>query len=128
MSEAPKNSTGVTGMDAGAAGAQRLQVGIRLQAVDGSDQPVFSNVTAVQGAPGTVFLDFGFIEPSALPAVARLAQTGGKLPETISGRLACRVAVSVDTALQLASQLEQHLRAVTGQRQRAASTDAPAKK
>ena len=128
MSEAPKTSTDAAGVDAGAAGAQRLQVGIRLQAVAGSDQPVFSNVTAVQGAPGMVFLDFGFIEPSAVPAVARLAQTGGKVPEAISGRLACRVAVSFDTALQFASQLEQHLRAVTSQRQHAASTDAAAKK
>jgi hypothetical protein len=128
VSEAPKNGTGAAGADAGAAGGQRLQVGIRLQPVDESDQPVFSNVTAVQGAPGMVFLDFGFIEPSAVPAVARLAQTGGKVPEAISGRLACRIAVSLETALQFATQLEQHLRAVAGQRQRTSSTDAPARK
>jgi hypothetical protein len=128
VSEAPKNSTETAGMDAGPAAGQRLQVGIRLQPLNGSDQPVFSNVTAVQVAPGMVFLDFGFIEPSSVPAVARLAQSGGKLPEAIAGRLACRVAVSLDTAVQLANQLEQYLRASTTQRQRTASTDAVPRK
>ena len=94
------------------AGGQRLQLGIRLKPVNQSDQPVFSNFTAVQGAPGTVFVDFAFIEPSVLPALARLQQSGGKVPETINGRLACRIALGLDAAAQLAQQLNQHLRSV----------------
>lgn len=89
-----------------------MQLGIRLQSVNHSEQPIFSNFTVVQGAPGTVFIDFGFLEPSALPAVARLAQSGAKVPETIDGRLACRMAMGGDAAAQLHQQLSQHLRSL----------------
>lgn len=88
----------------------RLQLGLRLQPVNHSDQPVYSNFTAVQGAPGTVFLDFGFLDPGVMPALARQAQSGAKVPQTIEGRLACRIAIGIDVAAQLAQQLEQHLR------------------
>jgi hypothetical protein len=66
----------------------------------------------VQGAPGVVFLDFGFLEPAALPAIARLAQSGGKPPGSIDGRLACRVVLGMDVAAQFAEQLNQHLKRV----------------
>ena len=102
------------------AAGQRVQLGIRLQPVNHSEQPVFSNFTVVQGAPGTVFIDFGFLEPSVMPSVARLARSGGKLPETVNGRLACRMALGLDAAAQLAQQLDQHLRGVREQAQQAA--------
>ena len=99
------------GKEEGAAPEQKtLQLGLRMQPVDGSDQPLFSNFTGVQGAPGVVFLDFGFLEPAALPSVARAARSGGKVPSTINGRLACRVVLGVDAAVQLTRQLEQHLK------------------
>ncbi len=34
-----------------------------------SEQPAFSNFTIVNVAPGTVFVDFGFLEPGALSAL-----------------------------------------------------------
>ena len=98
---------------------QRVQLGMRLQPGNGSEQPVFSNFTVVQGAPGTVFLDFGFLEPNVMPALARQVRTGGKMPESITGRLACRVALGVDVAAQLAQQLTQHLRGVQAQAEQA---------
>lgn len=55
------------------AAPQRLHLGLRLQPVNHSDQPVYSNFTAVQAAPGTLFLDFGFIDPGVMPALARQA-------------------------------------------------------
>ena len=91
---------------------QSVQLGLRLQPVNHSEQPVYANLTVVQGAPGTVFIDFGFIEPNVMPGVARLAQSCGKLPEAIDGRLACRIVLGVDSAGQLAQQLEQHLRSL----------------
>src|SRR5512133_1126185 len=91
------------------ANAQKLQLGLRLQAANHSDQPVFSNFTMVQPGPGVMFLDFGFLEPSALPGIARLARSGGKMPESINGRLACRVVLSDDVAAQLVQQLKQQL-------------------
>ena len=101
-------------------GDKGLQLGIRLQSVEGSDQPVFSNFTMVQGAPGMVFLDFGFLEPNALPSVVRAAQSGGKVPEAIRGKLAARVVLGIDSAVQLAQQLQQHLRSLQAQAKKAA--------
>lgn len=90
--------------------AAKLHMGLRLRSVEHSDQPVFANFTSVQGAPGMVFLDFGFLEPGSLPALSRLAQAGERLPEAIDGRLACRLVIGRDTAAQLAQQLAQHLK------------------
>lgn len=97
------------GGEQGGTGHTRLQLGLRLQPVDHSDQPVFANFTMVQGAPSVVFLDFGFLEPAVLPSLARLAKSGGKAPETVNGRLACRVALGADVAAQLAQQLNEYL-------------------
>jgi len=105
-------------------GDKGLQLGIRLQSVEGSDQPMFSNFTMVQGAPGMVFLDFGFLEPNALPSVIRAAQSGGKVPEAIGGKLSARVVLGLDSAVQLVNQLQQHLRSLQPQGQKAA--EAPA--
>jgi hypothetical protein len=109
--------TAKSGENGGGAGDKGIQLGIRLQSVEHSDQPVFSNFAMVQGASGMVFLDFGFLEPSVLPTVLRLAQTGGKLPEAVNGRLAARVVLGLDAAAQLAGQLDQHLRSLRGQAQ-----------
>ena len=105
-------------------GEHQLQLGIRLQSVEGSDQPVFSNFAMVQGAPGMVFVDFGFLEPAALPSVIRAAQSGGKVPEAIGGKLSARVVLGLDSAVQLVNQLQQHLRSLQPQGQKAA--EAPA--
>jgi hypothetical protein len=103
-------ATNETKKTEGAGAEKRLQLGLRLQPVDGSDQPLFSNFTVVQAAPGMVFVDFGFLEPAALPGLARLAKSGGKMPESINGRLACRVVLGLDAAVQLTRQLEQQLK------------------
>jgi len=95
------------------ASSKSLQLGLRLQPVDHSDKPVFSNFTAVQGAPGMVFVDFGFLEPAALPQLARIAKSGGKMPESINGKLACRVVLGLDSAAQLTRQLEAHMKSLT---------------
>jgi hypothetical protein len=108
---------------AGAEPGHHFQLGIRLQPVDHSDQPVFANFSFVQGVQGMLFLDFGFLEPQVLPSVLRMAREGGKLPETVNGKLAARVVLSVDAAQQLVQQLEQHLR---GARAPAVRAGAPA--
>ena len=120
MTEA--NAPGSNRESAAADSPTRLQVGLRLQPVNHSEQPIFSNFTLVQGAPGVVFLDFGFLEPTALPAIARLAKSGGKMPDSIDGRLACRVVLGTDVAAQLAQQLTQHLKSAAPSPQAAAKT------
>ena len=86
---------------------RQVGLNIRLQPVDNSDQPVLSNFTLLNGAPGMVFVDFGFLEPAALSALSRMAQTGGKIPESLTGKLAVRVAFGYDTLAGLHQQLGQ---------------------
>jgi hypothetical protein len=78
---------------------------IRLSPVANSDQPVLANFTRLNGAPGMVFVDFGFLEPAALAALSRLARSGGKIPESLNGKLAVRVALGYDTLAALHQQL-----------------------
>jgi hypothetical protein len=88
---------------------------IRLAPVDNSDLPVFTNFTRINGAPGMVFVDFGFLEPAALDALSRLARSGGKIPETLTGKLAVRVALGFDTLSALHQQLGQVVAGLRGQ-------------
>ena len=83
------------------------ELNIRLAPVGASDQPVLANFTRLNGAPGMVFVDFGFLEPAALSALSRLARSGGKIPETLTGKLAVRVALGYDTLAALHRQLGQ---------------------
>ncbi len=104
---------------------QEKTVGLNIQLapVDNSDQPVLANFTSLNGAPGMVFINFGFLEPAALDALSRLARSGGKIPETLTGKLAVRIALGFDTLAALHQQLGQ---VVAGLReQNAAKAAAP---
>ena len=89
---------------------------IRLTPVNNSDQPVLANFTRLNGAPGMAFVDFGFLEPAALAALSRLAQTGGKIPENLNGKLAVRIALGFDTLAALHQQIGQALAGLKVQR------------
>jgi hypothetical protein len=82
-----------------------IGLGVRLVPAGDSDQPCVANYTALTLAPGMAFIDFGFFEPAMLAALPRVAQQGGKLPESINGRLATRVAMSYETLANLHQQL-----------------------
>ena len=84
--------------------ADRARLGIRLVPSGTSDQPVLANYTNLNVAPGMVFIDFGFLEPAMLNAIPRVARSGGKLPESVSGKLAVRVALGYDTLAALHQQ------------------------
>ena len=102
-----------------------VELNIRLAPVGNSDQPVLANFTRLNGAPGMVFVDFGFLEPAALAELSRLARSGGKIPETLTGKLAVRVALGYDTLAALHRQLGQVVAGLSAQR---AEKAAPAKK
>lgn len=85
------------------------QPAVVLSPASGSEQPVFANWVNLQGASGTVFLDFGFIEPKVLGAIQEGLSSSGKLPERIDGRLAVRVAVGMDVVPVLHHRLGQLL-------------------
>jgi len=96
--------------------SKSVGLNIRLAPVNNSDQPVLSNFTRLNGAPGMAFVDFGFLEPAALAALSRLAQTGGKIPENLNGKLAVRIALGFDTMAALHQQLGQALAGLKVQR------------
>ena len=99
QNETPPETTG------GAAVSAEKTLALRLTPVRDSDQPIVANYTALNAAQGMVFVDFGFIEPGMLAALPRLAREGGKLPESINGKLAVRVALGYDALAQLHQQL-----------------------
>ena len=95
---------------------KKVGLNIRLAPVGNADQPVLANVTSLNGAPGLVFVDFGFLEPAALEALSRAARSGGKIPETLTGKLAVRVALGYDTLGVLHQQLGQMVAGLQAQR------------
>lgn len=96
----------------------RKSLGIRLAPIENSDQPVVANYTQLNAAPGMVFIDFGFLEPAMMNALPRVAKAGGKLPESIGGRLAVRVAVGYDTLAGLHQQLGRMLAGLDASRRK----------
>ena len=90
---------------AGATTGGEKSLALRLAPVRDSDQPIVANYTALNVSPGMVFVDFGFIEPGMLAALPRMAREGGKMPESINGKLAARVALGYDALAQLHQQL-----------------------
>ena len=108
------------------AAAQSVSVAVRLQPVEHSQQPIFSNFATVQAGTGIVFIDFGFLEPQTMAHLARLGQPGVSVPEANGGTLACRMALSLDTVANLANQLNQLLRNAAAAQGQTAQAVAPA--
>lgn len=91
-------------------------IGVRLVPTGDSDLPILSNFARVQVSGSGVLVDFGFIEPAGLAALARTARAGGKMPEAVNGRLAARFALTPDALVALHQQLGQALGALQGSR------------
>jgi hypothetical protein len=113
-------ATASTATAASATEGKRASLGIRLAPVNNSDQPVVANYTALNIAPGMIFIDFGFLEPGMLTALPRVARQGGKLPESVNGKLAVRVAMGYDGLANLHQQLGQMLSGLREARSQAA--------
>ena len=105
-----KDAEQINGSDSAAAAAsgaspKRASLGVRLLPVDNSDQPVMTNYVQVNAAPSMAFIDFGFLEPGMLNALPQVAKQGGKLPQSLNGKLAVRVAMGYDSLAGLHQQL-----------------------
>jgi len=83
---------------AGKPDAKSTQIAVRLVPSNDSDQPVLVNYVSLQPASGMLLLDFGFLEPAVLAALPNVARRGGKLPESLNGRPAERVAMGYESA------------------------------
>jgi hypothetical protein len=105
MADAPKKDDKPAATSASTTAGARQRMGVRLAPVDNSDQPVLANYANVNVAPGMAFIDFGFIEPGLLAAIPRVAKQGGKLPQSVNGKLAVRVAMGYDGLAGLHQQI-----------------------
>jgi hypothetical protein len=73
----------------------------------GHQQPGICNYSNVTVTPGTVFIDFGFIEPEALGALHRAATERAALPEAVDVMRVGRLAFGIDAASALHQQLNE---------------------
>jgi len=82
-------------------------ISVRLVPSGQADLPLLANITQVQLSPPGVVVDFGFLEPAAIAALDRTVRSGGKMPDSINGRLAARLALTGDAMVTLHQQLGQ---------------------
>jgi hypothetical protein len=88
---------------------QTLALNVRLKPSESSAHPRATNYTNVGVAQGMVYLDFGFIEPALLAAIAKTAKDGQAAPKGLEGHLVTRVAMGVDVLARLHQQIQQVL-------------------
>ena len=86
-----------------------LALNVRLKSSDSSAHPRAANYTNVGVAQGIAYVDFGFIEPALLDAIAKTARDGQAAPKGIDGQLVTRVAMGVDVLARLHQQIQQIL-------------------
>jgi hypothetical protein len=86
-----------------------IPLNVRLKPSESSAHPRATNYTNVAVAQGIAYLDFGFIEPTLLAAIAQTAKDGQAAPKGIEGTLVARVAMGVDVLARLHQQIQQIL-------------------
>jgi hypothetical protein len=88
---------------------QTIALNVRLKPSEPSAHPRATNYTNVGVAQGIAYLDFGFIEPTLLAAIAKTAKDGQAAPKVLEGTLVTRAAMSVDVLARLHQQIQQVL-------------------
>ena len=86
-----------------------IALNVRLKPSEPSAHPRATNYTNVGVAQGIAYLDFGFIEPTMLAAIAKTAKDGQAAPKGLEGAIVTRVAMSVDVLARLHQQIQQVL-------------------
>ena len=86
-----------------------LALNVRLKPSEISAHPLAANYTNVGVAQGIAYVDFGFIEPAMLAAIAKTAKDGQAAPKGLEGHLVTRVAMGVDVLARLQQQIQQVL-------------------
>jgi hypothetical protein len=86
-----------------------IALNVRLKPSDSSAHPRAANYTNVAVAQGIAYLDFGFIEPALLAAVAKTAKDGQAAPKGLDGHLVTRVAMDIGALARLQQQIQQVL-------------------
>ena len=86
-----------------------IPLNVRLKPSESSAHPRATNYTNVAVAHGIACVDFGFIEPALLAAIAKTAKDGQAAPKGLEGHLVTRVAMGVDVLARLHQQIQQVL-------------------
>jgi hypothetical protein len=86
-----------------------IALNVRLKPSESSAHPRATNYTNVVVAQGIAYVDFGFIEPTLLAAIAKTAKDGQAAPKGLEGTLVTRVAMGVDVLARLHQQIQQVL-------------------
>ena len=86
-----------------------IALNVRLKPSESSAHPRATNYTNVGVAQGIAYLDFGFIEPALLAAIAKTAKDGQAAPKGLEGHLVTRVAMDLGTLARLQQQIQQVL-------------------
>jgi hypothetical protein len=88
---------------------QTVTLNVRLKPSEPSAHPRATNYTNIGVAQGIAYVDFGFIEPTLLAAIAKTAKDGQASPKGLEGTLVTRVAMGVDVLARLHQQIQQVL-------------------
>ena len=88
---------------------ETIALKVRLKPSESSAHPRATNYTNVGVAQGIAYLDFGFIEPGLLAAIARTTKDGQPAPKGLDGTLVTRVAMGIDVLARLHQQMQQVL-------------------
>jgi hypothetical protein len=86
-----------------------IALNVRLKPSESSAHPRATNYTSVGVVQGIAYVDFGFIEPALLAAIAKTAKDGQVAPKGLEGTLVTRVAMGVDVLARLHQQIQQVL-------------------
>jgi len=86
-----------------------IALNVRLKPSESSAHPRATNYTNVGVAQGIVYLDFGFIEPALLAAIAKTAKDGQAAPKGLDAHLVTRVAMDLGSLARLQQQIQQVL-------------------
>ena len=86
-----------------------LALNVRLKPSESSVHPRAANYTNIGMAQGIAYVDFGFIEPAILAAIAKTAKDGQAMPKGLEGHLVTRVTLGIDVLARLHQQIQQVL-------------------
>jgi hypothetical protein len=89
-----------------------IALNVRLKPSESSAHPRTANYTRVGISQGLAYLDFGFIEPAVLAAIAKNAKDGQAALKGLDGHLVSRVAMDVSALARLHQQIQQVLEGV----------------
>ena len=68
-----------------------------------------TNYTNIGVTQGIAYVDFGFIEPTLLGAIAKTGKNGQAVPKGIDGQIVTRVAMGIDVLARLNQQIQKAL-------------------